>query len=176
MTWLETSEAIEGFMSADELSWLYEQAKEMETIVEVGCWKGRSTSALAQGCRGQVYTVDHFGGSPSEIDGAHEEVKYGDIFAVAQNNLVQFENVKILKMSSLNASRLFTDYSVDMVFIDAEHTAEAVLIDLAAWSKKAKKLLCGHDRDFEGMFKALAVFGIPFTPGAGSIWQMEIIR
>jgi predicted O-methyltransferase YrrM len=176
MSWLAASEAIEGFMSADELSWLYEWAKKMETIVEIGCWKGRSTSALAQGCPGYVYTVDHFGGSPSELDGAHEEVKWGDIFAVAQNNLVPFKNVKILKMPSLDASRLFTDYSVDMVFIDGEHTTEAVLTDLAAWSKKAKKVLCGHDRDFEGVSKALAIFGIPFSPGAGSLWQMEVIR
>jgi MMP 1-O-methyltransferase len=50
--------AIEGFMSAPELEWLATQAQTADRIIEVGCWQGRSTRALADHCRGIVYTID----------------------------------------------------------------------------------------------------------------------
>ena len=166
-------EEIDGWMSPEELRWLHEQASEYASVVEIGCWKGRSTAALSLGCSGQVWTVDHFGGSPSELDGAHGEARHADIFAQAQTNLVAFANVRILNMTSLKASRCFSEYSVDMVFIDGEHTFDAVLLDLVAWGRKFRRLLCGHDRDMEGVQKALAVYGVPVSEGPGSIWHCE---
>lgn len=169
----QVSMAIPGFMEPEELQWLHDKAAAMSVVVEVGCWKGRSASALAAGCPGKVLTVDHFEGSPSEVDAAHAEAKTEDIYAIAQVNLEPYNNVTFMKMSSLQASRLFRSNSVDMVFLDGEHTRESVLVDLLAWYPKCSKLLCGHDADWEGVIGALALFGIPFERGPGSIWYME---
>lgn len=165
---------IPGFMELDELEWLDARASEFETVLEVGCWYGRSTSALAHGCRGQVWTVDHFEGSPTERDGAHADVATIDVGRMAEENLHRFDHVDIIRGSSLEASRTFGDESIEMVFLDGDHTREAVLVDLISWRPKCSRLLCGHDRNWEGVYGALAVYGVPFDLGPGSIWFMEI--
>jgi len=45
---------IEGWMSYAELIWLNLTAKKMNSIVEIGSWKGRSAHALASACPGKV--------------------------------------------------------------------------------------------------------------------------
>ena len=51
---------IPGWMTQDELEWLYDQATRMTSIVEIGCYQGRSSYALLQGLagRGLLYAVD----------------------------------------------------------------------------------------------------------------------
>ena len=48
---------------------------------------------------------------------------------------------------SLSAAARFADASIDIVMIDADHSAEAVLYDLCAWHRKVKRggILMGHD-------------------------------
>lgn len=168
--------SIPGWMDEPELVWLYEQAGRMQNIVEIGCWMGRSTSALAAGCPGTVYTVDHFHGSPSELETSHAEAKDLNIHDLAIGHLEPYHNVKILRMSSLEGSRLFSGGSVDMVFIDGEHTPMAVLMDLVAWRPKCRILFCGHDSGMDGVYMSLAVYGVPFQLGPGSIWWMEALQ
>lgn len=169
----EVSILIPGFMEADELVWLNETASTMETVVEIGCWMGRSTTALASA--GRVFSVDHFRGSPSELEGAHAEATQADIYSVAVENLSSYGNIEILSMDSLAASRRFSTASIDMIFLDGEHTREAVLIDLIAWHPKCRRLICGHDRDWEGVISAISIYGIPIEIGPGSIWYMEML-
>ncbi|MBU4356393.1 MAG: class I SAM-dependent methyltransferase, partial [Proteobacteria bacterium] len=84
---------IKGWMSQKELQWLYEQARNMDSIVEIGCWHGRSTHAFLSGCRGTVYAVDHWQGSPGangEILFACRDVKAMDVFAAFMKNVGGF--------------------------------------------------------------------------------------
>ena len=71
----------------DEAAWLYDMASQCESVVEVGCWKGKSTFVLAQACKGQVYAVDHFKGSMSEINDACAEAKEGKIYEIFMKNV-----------------------------------------------------------------------------------------
>jgi hypothetical protein len=163
----------DGFMEPDELFWLYNQAKRFTSIVEVGCWKGKSTIALAEGCsHGMVYTIDTFLGSPSERDSSHIEATQKDISIQARANLEKYPHVKIMQMTSLQASRQI--YFADMIFIDGDHEFHAVMKDLACWSNKAQHLLCGHDINMQGVQEALSIFNIPYDTGPGSIWYTEI--
>lgn len=173
---LARSMNIPGFMSPDELQWLHDEACSMRHVVEVGTWMGRSASALAGGCPGLVYVVDHFQGSPSEIESSHAEALTTNLYAEAQSYLSPWPNVRFMPMSSIQASRQFTTASVDMVFIDGEHTALAVLSDLLAWYPKCIKLLCGHDSDWDGVREALARFGVAFETGPGAIWYMRFVN
>jgi hypothetical protein len=72
---------IQGWMTRDELTWLYETAQTMQSIAEIGCWKGRSTCALLSGCPGTVHAVDHFLGSATERDTFHKEVHTKDVYS-----------------------------------------------------------------------------------------------
>lgn len=145
---------IDGWMGYEELQWLYNTAGCMETIVEIGSWKGRSTHALLSGCEGTVWAVDHFKGSNGR-EFLLAEAKEKDIHKIFLGNVGHFKNLKVLKMNSLKASEQFEDGSVDMVFIDGDHAYEAVKADIKAWFPKARKLICGHDYPFRGVRKAV---------------------
>lgn len=137
-------QGIPGYMLFNELQWLFNTAKEMDSIAEVGSWKGRSTHALACGCRlGHVTAIDHFKGS-GEGDwthGADEDA----VFQEFSKNTANLTNLSVVRSTSQEAADQFEDESFDMVFIDAGHTYEEAKADIRAWRSKAKIMLCGHD-------------------------------
>jgi len=153
---------IEGWMDIDELEWLHDQAVNMDTVLEVGAWKGRSTIALLRGCKGIVFAVDPWRGNGH----GYSEFIY---------NTTEFTHLVIVKMPSLKAATIFTA-PVDMVFIDANHEYESIKGDIEAWLPKTKKIICGHD------------YGDPLSPGVkqavdetfddvrwvNSIWYKEL--
>lgn len=146
---------IQGWMSEKELIWLYKEAQNHRIIVEIGSWKGRSTKALASGCKGTVISIDTFEGSPSEINNVHKEALQVDIREIFKENMKSFENVLSLKLKSLVAAELFDQRSIDMIFIDGEHTEEAVINDVEAWVPKSRRMVYGHDCNMIGVKKAL---------------------
>jgi predicted O-methyltransferase YrrM len=167
---IEYRNNIEGWMADGELDWLYKQAKKMNSIVEIGSWKGKSTHALLSGCKGTVTAIDHFQGSKNE-ERAHKEAKERDIFQDFMKNVGEFKNLKVLKMPSDEALELVEE--ADMIFIDGEHTYEAVKNDIKKWLPKAKKLICGHDYNWLTVRQAVnEVLGE--VKSAGTIWYKEI--
>lgn len=70
----------------------------------------------------------------------------------------------VLHMSSIEAAELCGDHSLDLVFLDADHSEEGVAADLAAWASKVKPggWIGGHDYgnndprfDFSGVKRAV---------------------
>jgi SAM-dependent methyltransferase len=120
-------------------------------FVEVGSWKGRSATFMAVEIANSNKTikfdcVDTWEGSVEHME--FDEVvnkKLYDVF------LTKIEPVKDIinpiKMSSIEASKLYQDESLDFVFIDASHEYEDVKNDILAWLPKVKKggILAGHD-------------------------------
>lgn len=165
---------IDGWMEEGELKWLYSMAKDMDSIVEIGSWKGRSTHALLNGCKGAVWAVDHFKGSPGEH--LTDDAQTKDVSKIFMKNVGHFKNLELLKMDSIEASKKFKDRSIDMVFIDGAHSHEAVKADIEAWLPKTKKMICGHDLNFPGVEKAVKEkFGDTHTIGQ-SIWIKEVFN
>lgn len=122
--------AIWGWMSPAELTWLGEQAAQMETVVEIGCLHGRSSFALATACPGTVYCID-----PWSEDGWRSwKASVGDVF----------DNVVPIRAPSPEAG-LQVPAPVDMVFIDGAHDYASVVADIVYWRDRCRVLLCGHD-------------------------------
>lgn len=149
------AEEVEGWMTEEELRVLREVASALKKpfVVEVGSWKGRSTIALAQAIApqgGKFFAVDTWQGTPSERTTYHAEARYRDIYKQFCNNIsaAAVDGVVVsCKMTSLEAANLFLGGSVDMVFLDGDHSQEAVTADIEAWWPKLKKggLMMGHD-------------------------------
>ena len=55
--------------------------------------------------------------------------------------------LEIIRDYSLEASKRFMDKSLDMVYIDADHSYEMCLLDCELWYEKLRVggILCGHD-------------------------------
>jgi len=157
---------IDGWTTKEELNWLFKVASDKESVAEIGSWKGRSTHALLSACKGIVYAIDHFKGSPGEI--LHKGIKP---FSDFKKNVGHFPNLKIYKMDSEKAVKKIG--IIDMVFIDGAHTYEAVKKDIEMWLPKTAKLICGHDFQWPGVQKAVTEkFGFVHT--CGTIWYKKL--
>lgn len=169
---------VEGWMTFEEMTYLYEMAKSHKCIGELGSWKGRSTNALATACKGVVYAIDTWEGSKELRDDTNWMAKREDIFATFTENTKQFTNIITNRKKGMEACHDYEDKSFDAVFIDAGHTYEEVKEDIDAWLPKAKMLLCGHDyqQDFwMGVVKAVdEKFGKP-DEVHGSIWVKYLV-
>jgi tetratricopeptide (TPR) repeat protein len=168
---------IDGWMTFPELQFLYEMSKKMDTICEVGSWKGRSTHALLSGCKGTVTAVDTFAGSAEELDATHDMAKKEDIYAQFIKNVGIFKNLKIKKGFSVDVAKDIPDKSYDMTFIDASHDYENVTKDIKAWLPKTKIIICGHDYSdvWPNVMRAIDE-NIGMVDGVvGSIWYKWLI-
>jgi predicted O-methyltransferase YrrM len=132
------------------------EAKDGDMLVEIGAWLGRSTAFLGHqvhgsGKRLRVLVVDTFRGSANE---AHmvscAQALGGSVRRLFDRNMRLagvLETLEIREELSVQAARAVPDRSCFMVFIDADHTYEALRSDIRAWRDKVRPggLLAGHD-------------------------------
>lgn len=147
------SEKIFGWMLPSELDWLAEQAQFYHTIVEIGCWRGRSTSALAQYTPGVVYAIDDFIGPR---DTAVETKSPGENRNIFERNLSEFKN-KVVTVIADHSNIPDNIPSPDMVFLDGSHEYEDIKRDIDYWFERLQPngLICGHDFNWPGVYKAV---------------------
>ena len=139
------NDSIDGWMYPEDLKFLYDIALNAESIVEVGVAYGRTTWTLCTACKGTVYAVDHFLGTKDDETMKTFISERSPMYDKFIENCGHFKNLKIIKDSSENAVKQFYDRSVDVVFIDADHSYEEVMRDIFLWKRVCKKILCGHD-------------------------------
>lgn len=127
-------------------------------IVEIGCWQGRSTCAMLDRIKKAiVYCVDTFEGTPGE-DVYEATLRDGRTARQAFiSNTQAHGGVNIIQRESLNAAEKFSDGELDVVFIDAEHSLDAVKRDINAWLPKIRPggIIAGHDYSHPGVRRAV---------------------
>ena len=120
-------------------------------FVEVGAWKGRSACFLAveiinSGKQISFDVVDTWQGSEEHI--GYDILNEDGLFKEFIRNIEPVKQIiNPIRMTSLEASSLYEDESLDFVFLDASHKYEDLQNDLKAWLPKIKKngVLAGHD-------------------------------
>ena len=122
-------------------------------FVELGCWKGRSTSCMGVEIKNsgkdiRFWAVDHWKGSDEQVHRDDPDLIAGRLFEVFTANIQPVKDFVIpLKSDSAEAAKQFKDSSVDFVYVDATHTYEGVMRDLISWWPKLKSggVLAGDD-------------------------------
>ena len=114
-------------------------------LVEVGSCLGRSLAFVVEAFTdvgGTVYAVDIWDWS---LDAFKEFEWY-----MWRNGLL--DRIDTFRESSLSAATRFSPHSIDVIFLDADHTYESVAEDIRAWVPKLKTtgFLMGHDYDQPG--------------------------
>lgn len=129
-------------------------------FVECGAWLGASSSYLCDIAKDRIniFIVDTWKGSKSEIETHHKLATKTDIYKIFINNMGDRKFTPIRKKSS-EAVNDFDDNSCDVVYIDMEHTYESTKNDIEMWLKKVKYggYLAGHDycSSWRGVIKAV---------------------
>jgi len=160
-TW-SAVEKVQGWLARDEAELLYNLAKGTRIggrVVELGSYCGRSSIVLAAAVLATavapVVCVDTFRGSPEHQLGAvcfdPATLINGaiDTYPIFQRNLEHAglqSLVKAMRMSTLDAALYFVD-PIELLFIDADHSYQAVRADLVAWKPKVVEggLIVLHD-------------------------------
>lgn len=139
---------------------LVDKCEPSGAIVELGAWKGRSSAFLVVEAKNKspnikIHIVDTWLGSEE-----HTEEMKGNLYEKFKSNMARLDGLyQEHRMTTNEAAHLFEDKSLDGVFIDADHSYEAVKKDIADWMPKMRKggILAGHDYipTFEGVVRAV---------------------
>lgn len=68
-------------------------------------------------------------------------------YKVAKEMLSKYPGAKVVRGKSMDVAKTIPDESLDFVYIDADHSYEAVKEDINAWAKKVRSggVVSGHD-------------------------------
>lgn len=158
-------------------------------IVEVGSFMGRSAVGWAMSApQAEVHCIDYWredgdGFDNVWIDNPHldGDLQFytGKVEGSFLLNTKGIRNIFPHKGSSVGEYGLS---SVDLVFIDGDHSYEAVLRDMVFWAQRLNEngLLCGHDFDHNfanSVVRAVALFAEKakmhlFCPRGTYLWML----
>lgn len=177
---VETATKVHGLCTTDtELRRLAELASNAEFIVEIGCYMGRSTTALACATLGQVFAVDTWRGSEEDNEGEKTRVTSPEelyrSFCVNMWNYINANKVVPLRCDSVEGAKILQElgYTFDLIFIDAGHDYEWVTRDIKAWLPLLDKggVMIGHDLPHPRMEEALNDTIPGWTKSVGMLWE-----
>jgi len=143
---LDEVNKIQGWMRPAALQWLRSVALNLPTgavVVELGCWMGRSTAALAVP-HIKLISVDNFQGIPNDV--TQRQARQFDVYQAFMSNILKYGlRVSLLCMDSLKAAELIRDRSLAMVFADDDHGDFRRILN--AWERKVKRggIVSVHD-------------------------------
>lgn len=146
-------------------------------VAEVGVHRGRTSEHLLRSFpQMTLWMVDPW----AEYDeaNAYNQAQYRAETIKRIGKLNCGERAKIVELPSVEAAAIAPE--MDLVFIDAEHSYEAVLADCRAWWPKIKSggILCGHDFGKElGVDQAVLEFAAEVCEEvqahSGHIWSLR---
>lgn len=142
---------IPGLCFEDEERFLYNLARRKGNLVELGCWKGRTTAILVKAAavwRAKVTAVDSFMTMSKKKFGKQATRKLWE----ANLKAVGLEPPELLEMTTDEAAKVY-DREIAFLFIDAGHSKPYIEQDLQNWTPKIKLggIVALHD-----MFNPLA--------------------
>lgn len=133
-----------------------------KTIAEIGVALGSTTICILDTCDiDEYWAIDIWQYPHRYVDVYRGEIesilKIFDQYTVAMDKaysqacvlMTLYNALRVIKLDSVSASRLFNPNYFDLVYIDAAHDLESVRNDIKAWLPHIRKdgIICGHDYD-----------------------------
>ncbi len=139
-----------GLSSLPERAFLFRLCHDLRAnakIVEIGSWIGESSCLLASGLKGEdakLYAIDNFKGQASDPSARmrYQErmsrLKINNTKEIFDKNIAHFNlssKVEAIAADSLEAAKSFREplHSIDLLFIDGDHSEDATRKDITTW-------------------------------------------
>lgn len=164
---------IQGWFDFEDLyNYIIDKLSNNFVFAEIGVWKGQSLSyfvveSLNQNKLGTIYAVDHWQGSPEHLSPTspfYEPLLIDNpdgLFDHFINNIKPIQDyITIIKKPSSEAAQDIPNNFLDAIFIEANHSYDAVTTDLNLWMPKLKNngIFCGHDYSWGSVKSAVHDF------------------
>jgi predicted O-methyltransferase YrrM len=154
------------FNCPDLYSHVVDKASSLQpsTFVEIGCWKGKSTSYMAEqimlsGKPITFHCVDTWRGTTTESHHQLDpDVANDRLFEVFTANMSPFAGYyQPIRSLSVEAAAQFGNNSLDFIYIDASHEYKDVVDDINAWMPKLKAggIIAGDDYNSPDVSRAV---------------------
>lgn len=147
-----------------------------EKVVEIGVYRGEYTKILAKSGL-KVYGVDPWLAYVEYpyYQFKNEQWREDKNYEITIENIKDYQNVQLIRTTSINALDYFEDESIDAVYIDGNHSFKYVAEDICNWIKKVKKggFICGHDYFYgnpENMHVRYVVDAYVVAHGIKTLW------
>lgn len=127
------------------------------TMVEVGVRRGGTTFHLLDNCSNlTIYAID------TDISQFYNK----EIKQRYKNRLIAIQGLSEVVCD------LIPDGTIDLIFIDGNHSYEYVFRDIVKYSPKLKPtgLLTGHDIDYPGVNRAVTELVKNYDVGPNNVW------
>lgn len=133
-----------------------------DLIIEIGTYCGRSALVIGQGIEESNYTpkfyaVDpHYHTTLTRFSTADMLLCYSALATIPDYG----QHVRRLVIESEKAACLFDNNTIDMIFVDGNHTYDFVVKDITHWLKKLKPTgyMIFHDHNLVSVKKAIDLF------------------
>ena len=116
-------------------------------MVEIGSFVGDSSEVFAKRCK-TIHCIDPWeNGYDDDHDPSSYKWPMSQIEKQFDELCKKYPNIIKHKMTGTKGADLFESESVDFIYIDGNHTYEAVKEDVLTWLPKLKKpgYIAGHD-------------------------------
>jgi glycosyltransferase involved in cell wall biosynthesis len=161
--------------------------RNLEMGAELGVAFGGSSEAVLRDTQVEkLYSIDMFQHDPGYDDPLNYTAEQFDmLFAFVQERLAPFGSRCILVRKESAAASTSVPDQLDFVFLDANHSLEAVARDLRLWAPKVREggIIGGHDYDhpsFPGVKEAVdsffGRFGWMIVEEGEGVWWTERAR
>jgi predicted O-methyltransferase YrrM len=162
---------VKGYLIVGDVKYLWDLAQSLPAngnYLEIGSWMGLSSIIIANSLLAKlnfgsrIYCVDTWQGSEE-----HQEMKVIQEDKLFETFLANIQEAGVsglitpVRGKSVDASRKFSEASLDILFVDGDHSFEGCYADLVAWSPKVKPggRILGHDAAPScGAYEAVAQF------------------
>lgn len=151
-------------------------------MAELGVWKGRTFLHCLVHCpKATIIAVDEWQKRP-ERAGVEGGQTYQDWDMAGLERHVREcskpfgDRAIILKMSTAGAAQQIPDGSLDLIFIDADHSEEGVRADIRNWRNKVRSggVIAGHDIDWPTVKRVVEeAFGTEYKIAIDNVWWIE---
>lgn len=169
--------------------------RNLHVLADIGVLRGRSPGRIIDASGNivqQYWLIDPWKEytPPNEGRGRFTEVSGdGHLLGCSQatmdrfyhrkcRQMVRCSQLRVVRMRSLEAVRMFPNAFFDLIYIDALHYYDDVLADLKAWLPKVRSggIFSGHDYPYEDVKRAVheVVGQENITEGCHGAWFTEI--
>lgn len=169
------------YSNANQIEQIFRE-NDIRTVIEVGSWIGGGSTlhfgALLNPKKGKLYAVDTWLGSSTQQEGqAHYQPILPQVYHQFLSNMIHWEltdTVIPVRMRSAEAAQTLK-VKPDLIYIDGEHTTDAVYQDLTVWYPFGG-ILCGDDWSWDSVRLAVERFaqekGLQIE-ASGSFWRFK---
>lgn len=126
-------------------------SKTIDTAIEVGTWRGDFAATMINALKpATFFAVDPLRIMPGLTSNPGDEFDSQDKLdrlAIEVTKRLQDQGHSLIRETSAVAATQFKDNSLDLVYIDGDHSYENCSSDINDWYIKVKEngILCGHD-------------------------------